>query len=215
MPLAALNWREAKSDGSTMGCVLRRSTTTNTTPSATPSAPAPSESPTPSDSYWMSANVSRPSARLATTAPTTSNERLACSSRVSGTCAWAIQMVMAPSGTFTRNAHRQLANCTSHPPTNGPMAEATPPSPDHEPIALPRSSGRNDAWIIARLPGVSSAPPTPCRTRARMSCSGDCASPQAAEAMVNHVTPMTKMRRRPKRSPRDPPSRMSDARASR
>ena len=95
------------------------------------------------------------------------------------------------------------------------MAEAIPPSPDHVPMALPRSSGRNDAWIIDRLPGVSSAPPTPWSTRATMSWTGDWASPHAAEATVNQTTPMTKTRRRPKRSPSDPPSRMSEASASR
>ena len=34
-----------------------------------------------------------------------------------------------------------------------------PPSPDHAPIATARSSLWNDAAMIARLPGVSSAPP--------------------------------------------------------
>src|SRR5207253_1928298 len=43
---------------------------------------------------------------------------------------------------------------------NGPMALAMPPKPDQAPIALPRSSSANEASMMARLPGVSSAPPT-------------------------------------------------------
>ena len=46
------------------------------------------------------------------------------------------------------------------------MAVATPPSPDHAPIARPRSCGSNDACRMARLPGVSIAAATPCTTRA-------------------------------------------------
>ena len=94
------------------------------------------------------------------------------------------------------------------------MAVATPPSPDQAPMARPRSSGANDAWIIARLPGVSSAPPTPCRARAAMSSDAVGASPQSSEAMANQTTPMQNIRRRPYRSPSEPPSRISDARVS-
>ena len=46
------------------------------------------------------------------------------------------------------------------------MAAATPPSPDHAPMARARSPGLKLASIIARLPGVSSAPPTPWTSRA-------------------------------------------------
>ena len=62
------------------------------------------------------------------------------------------------SGMLRKNAQRQLANWTSQPPTNGPMAAAMPPSPDQDPMALARSSCRIVASIIDRLPGVSSAP---------------------------------------------------------
>ena len=96
-----------------------------------------------------------------------------------------------------RKTHRQEATWISQPPTNGPTAVATPPSPDHAPIARARSCGANVAWIIARLPGVSSAPPTPCRARAAMSSGAVGASPQSSEATANHTTPMTNTRRRP------------------
>ena len=41
------------------------------------------------------------------------------------------------------------------------------PSPDHAPMARPRSSGRNDADMIARLLGTSSAAATPCSAAGR------------------------------------------------
>lgn len=51
--------------------------------------------------------------------------------------------------------------------------------------------------MIASEPGVSSAPPTPCRTRAAMSTPTFGASPHSSEAAANHTTPMTKIFRRP------------------
>ena len=53
----------------------------------------------------------------------------------------------------------------SHPPTNGPSAPATPASPDHAPMARPRSSGWKLAEMSARLPGTRSAAPAPCTAR--------------------------------------------------
>ena len=91
---------------------------------------------------------------------------------------------------------------------------ATPPSPDQAPIARARSVETNDAWIIARLPGVSSAPPTPCSAREATRTSALGASPQASEAAANHTTPTTNTRRRPNRSPSTPPTRMNAASVS-
>ena len=145
----------------------------------------------------MSAKVVRPRADVASSAPTTSNWCDASSSRLSGTATWATQTVAMPSGTLSRKAQRHDAYSTSQPPTKGPMAAATPPRPDQAPMAVARSSRRKLAWMRARLPGVSSAPPTPWSTRAAMSCPGVWASPQATDAAVNHTTPMTKTRRRP------------------
>jgi hypothetical protein len=42
-------------------------------------------------------------------------------------------------------------------------------NPDQVPMARPRSSFGNDALMMARLPGTSSAAPTPCNARAKMS----------------------------------------------
>ncbi len=113
-----------------------------------------------------------------------------------------------------RKIQRQPGPSTSHPPRNGPNAVATPPSPDHRPTAFARWSGSNDDWISASEPGVSSAPPTPWSARAAISSGAEGARPHSTDATVNHTTPHTKTRRRPKRSPSPPPSRISPARVS-
>ena len=71
------------------------------------------------------------------------------------------------------------------------------------------------ACRIARLPGVSSAAPTPCSTRAPTSTSMFGAAPQSRDATANQTVPITKTLRRPKRSPSAPPRRINDASASR
>jgi hypothetical protein len=80
---------------------------------------------------------------------------------------------------------------------NGPIAVAILPKADHAPIALPRSSSANDAWIMAKLLGVGNAAPMPSSARAATSSSMDGATTQRADATANHSAPMTKIRRRP------------------
>lgn len=113
-----------------------------------------------------------------------------------------------------QKTHRQLATCTIHPPRNGATAPAMPPSPDHAPIARPRSAAPNDDWMIASAPGVSSAPPTPWRARAAMSARTSGASPHSRDASANQMTPTRNTRRLPSRSPSDPPSSKNAARVS-
>jgi hypothetical protein len=85
----------------------------------------------------------------------------------------------------------------SQPPRKGPIAVATPPSPDQAPMARARSCGAKEAWIIARLPGVNNAPPIPCSARAPMSSGAVGARPQSREAIANQTTPTTNTRRLP------------------
>jgi len=94
------------------------------------------------------------------------------------------------------------------------MAVATPASPLHAPTAAARSSTMKLASMIARLPGVSRAPPTPWRARALMSTAPFGASAQSSEAQPNHTVPMTNTLRLPSRSPSEPPSSNSDASVS-
>ncbi len=65
--------------------------------------------------------------------------------------------------------------------------------------------------MMASDPGVSSAPPTPSSTRAPMSTPMLGANPHTAEASANQTTPIMNTRRRPSRSPSEPPSRISPA----
>ncbi len=65
------------------------------------------------------------------------------------------------------------------------------------PAAAPRSSGWNDAWMIASDPGVTSAPPTPWRSLAATSTSMVGATAHATDARVNHTTPITRTLRLP------------------
>ena len=79
--------------------------------------------------------------------------------------------------------------------------DARPPMPPHAPSASPRRSGGTAAERIVSVRGVTIAPPSPCTARAsdqrldrrreRSGRGGDREDPE----------PMTKIRRRPKRSP--------------
>ena len=126
--------------------------------------------------------------------------------RDSGTCRTEMATTAAAIGRLMKKTSRQDTAPISQPPRNGPIAVATPPSPDQAPMALERSSGANDAWRIARLPGVSSAAPTPCSARAAIRNPASGARPQASDASANHTVPITKTFRRPWTSPSAPPS---------
>ena len=131
--------------------------------------------------------------------------------RVSGTCRTATATTTTASGRLTTNTQRQLPSARSHPPTNGASAAATPLNPAQVPTAAALSSGRKTASSTASEAGVSSAPPTPWSTRAATSTSMEGASAHRQDAAVNQTVPTTNTRRRPKRSPAAPPSRISAA----
>ena len=116
---------------------------------------------------------------------------------VSGTCRAAMNTTNTASGRLMKNTRRHDTALISHPPRNGPIAVATPPSPDHAPMAAERSSSANEACRMARLPGVSSAPPTPCRARAAISTAASGASPHSSDATANHTMPIWNTFRRP------------------
>ena len=137
------------------------------------------------------------SAPLMQTAPLTSSRGTGPGDFVSGTCRVAMASTATASGRLMKNTSRHDTAPISHPPRNGPIAVATPPSPDHAPIAADRSSSAKDACKIARLPGVSSAPPTPCRARAAISTPTFGASPHSSEATANHTMPIANTFRRP------------------
>jgi len=135
-------------------------------------------------------------------------------SRDSGTCRQATASTSAATGTLITKISRHDTAWISQPPRNGPIAVPTPLNPDQAPIALPRSSGVNDASMIARLPGVSKAAPTPCSALAATRTGAFGATPQITDASANQTTPIRNTDRRPYRSPRDPASSSRPARVS-
>ena len=162
--LAALKVRSAKRPSGTIGSRVAPLGDARTRPPRAPPMPAAHHVALPPAS--VSAQVIPASATEASAAPRTSKRLCARGSRVSGTQRWASQTVSAASGRLMRKIQRHEAWSTSRPPTSGPSAAAIPPRPDQAPIARLRSSARKAPWIIARLPGVSSAPPMPWSTRA-------------------------------------------------
>ena len=118
-------------------------------------------------------------------------------------------------GKLRTKISRHETPVTSAPPARGPMAPATPPSPDQVPIARPRSSAQKLDWMMDRLPGTRSAPPMPWSVRAAMSTPSVGETAQSSDAALNQTTPIRNTRRRPKMSPSDPPMRMSADRVMR
>ena len=111
--------------------------------------------------------------------------------------------------------HRHETNSISAPPPSGPITNAIPVHAVHDPIAAPRSSSGKTAVISARLDGTSSAPAIPCSARAAISSSALGAIAHSAEVSPKPTSPHTKTRRRPRMSPSEPPTRISEPSVSR
>ena len=144
-----MNCGDRNSRSGSIGCALRCSTTTKATSVTAPTTAATIAAPLP---WSIAAYEMLASATVINAAPGMSSGAWS-DDRVSGTCRIEIQIVAAASGTLIRNTSRQLTASIIQPPRNGPIELATPASPDHAPIARPRSSGWNVAAMIARLPG--------------------------------------------------------------
>ena len=107
-------------------------------------------------------------------------------------------------GMLTKKIHRQDRPLVSTPPSTGPMAVAMPVVAPKMPKAVPRSRPRKALASRARPVANTAAPPMPWKARARVSCSTVWAAPHAVDPTVKTTSPMTKTRRRPKRSASDP-----------
>ena len=129
--------------------------------------------------------------------PATSSRAPACSSRDSGTCTRAVQNATAAIGRLITKTQRHDTESMRYPPRNGPKAVAMPPSPDHAPIARPRSSVANDADTIARLLGTTSAAATPCTHRAMIRKPVSGAIAHSSDVSAKETSPIWKIRRRP------------------
>jgi hypothetical protein len=94
--------------------------------------------------------------------------------------------------------------------TSGPSAPAIVPHAVRVPIAGPRSRSGNVLTITASELGVSRAPATPWSARNATSSPIVGASAHSSEVRPKPPTPSANIRRSPKMSPRDPPSRISE-----
>src|ERR1039457_414284 len=106
----------------------------------------------------ISAYVIPASASAASPAPATSNFPLAAGSLLSGTCRRVTARTTAASGRFSRKTQRHPAATTIQPPSSGPTAPATPPTPEQVPTARARSFAANVAWMMASEPGAEGPP---------------------------------------------------------
>jgi hypothetical protein len=214
--LAALKRRLRKIAMSIIGCFTRRSQTRNS-----PSTPAPianalrmvwSVQPFSEASIRPHTTVVSPT--MERTAPTMSM-RGASGSRDSGTRTLAKNKAPMTIGMFTRKTLPQLNSSSSRPPTMGPNATPRPETPAQTAIALGRSRSGKMFIRIERVAGMMPAAPTPIRARAAIS---SLALPDIAahsDPAPKTSRPSMRKRRRPKRSPRVPPTRSSPAKTSR
>jgi hypothetical protein len=111
---------------------------------------------------------------------------------------------MAMTGILTKKNHRHDSTWVKKPPTNGPIAEPTPPTAPNRPIPTERCSGGKALLTIDSPSANSIAEPTPCTARAAISCHSAWATPLAMEATPNRTSPASMTLRRPSRSPSRP-----------
>jgi hypothetical protein len=121
---------------------------------------------------------------------------------------------MIPIGTLTKKIQLQLMCSVRRPPTRGPIARARAEVPAQMPIAVPRWRGGKVAAMIESVAGFISAAPAPCTTRAPISSSPLDARPQTSDDSVKTASPMTNIRRRPRRSASLPPLSINEANVS-
>src|SRR5215475_280010 len=145
----------------------------------------------------ISAKTTPPSPRLASNAPVQSGFPAASGFRLSGTRQNVRISTMAETGKLMKKTQRHEACSINQPPRTGPIAAVIDVKPDQVPMARPRSFSANDALMIARLPGTSSAAPIPWIARARISPLMVSARPQAADAVAKTMAPIAYIRRRP------------------
>ncbi len=92
---------------------------------------------------------------------------------------------------------------------------ATPVHAVQEPIAPARSVSSNVSMSSANVLGTSSAPPTPCAARPAINTPLLGAIAHTSEHAPKPISPAANRRRRPSRSPSEPPTRSNDERVSR
>lgn len=105
-------------------------------------------------------------------------------------------------GTATRNTLPQWKCASSAPPTSGPSALPAANIVDQTASAIRRSpASTNTLRMIESVAGMSIAPNTPIAMRAATSIQASVAKAAATENSAKPVAPITRIRRRPMRSP--------------
>ena len=94
---------------------------------------------------------------------------------------------------------------TKTPPTTGPRAKETPTTAPQIPTAWARSRGMVKVFVMIDIAtGFSMDPPTAWTMRKTMRVSRLGARLQSSEPAAKVISPMTKVRRRPRRSAVEP-----------
>src|SRR6266571_1322011 len=209
--LAAENSRFRKNRMGTMGARDRTSQATKEASRTPPraSGPATPRLPQPCSLARTRPNTMPNSPALASPSPGRSRDRFV--PVVSVSRARASGRTTSPMGTFSQKIQFQEMPSTTAPPTSGPMAMASPPTPPQAPNASPRRSGETAAERMVRVRGVTMAPPTPCAARATIRAPMLGASAAAADPAVNTARPIANIRLRPNRSPSAAPVSKSTA----
>ena len=108
-------------------------------------------------------------------------------------------------GTPARNTAPHQNHSINTPPTTGPMIAPTEKLVIQMEIAKVRClSSRNIDVISESVEGASVAPAIPRAARAMISCVGVCAKAATTDITPNAAAPISRIRRRPNRSPRAP-----------
>src|SRR5580693_4224881 len=159
---APLELRDLNIASGTVGALTLSSTNKNASKQPPPTSKLPTISGffQPSSTDSTNPVTTPPSPAVARIAPSQS-KRFTLALRLSGIRQTEIATTAAAIGKLMKNTHRHEACCTSQPPSTGPIAMVIAVNPDHVPIVAPRLCSSNDVLIIARLPGTSSAAPTP------------------------------------------------------
>ena len=133
------------------------------------------------------------------------SSRPAFGSRYSGSSSGPSSSSSAITGTATRNTEPHQKNCSSTPPTSGPIAPPTEKLAIHTPIANWRSCS---SWNMLRIrdivDGASVAPAMPSSARIAISISALSRERRHHEAAPNAAAPISSSLRRPMRSPSVP-----------
>ena len=144
---------------------------------------------------------------MTVTAPAASKWRVCPSERLSGISPGVSASTASATGTFTHITHSQPRPSVSTPPSSTPTAPPEPATAPQAPSALLRSEpSRKIVVTIESALGAMIAAPRPCAARAAISAPSLGAKPANSEATATMIRPAMKIRRRPSRSARRPPS---------